>query len=179
MREHLRALIAISIHALLTESDRFPVIGTDPSAIFQSTLSSRRATPDTLSSSRVEKKFQSTLSSRRATAEFMMALDAAQISIHALLTESDMIWTGALTPDVEFQSTLSSRRATPPGRGGFGHGNDFNPRSPHGERLQFQFCPVARINFNPRSPHGERRSPVIGTDPSAIISIHALLTESD
>ena len=90
-----------------------------------------------------------------------------------------MIWTGALTPDVEFQSTLSSRRATPPGRGGFGHGNDFNPRSPHGERLQFQFCPVARINFNPRSPHGERRSPVIGTDPSAIISIHALLTESD
>ena len=91
VREHLRALIAISIHALLTESDRFPVIGTDPSAIFQSTLSSRRATPDTLSSSRVEKKFQSTLSSRRATAEFMMALDAAQISIHALLTESDII----------------------------------------------------------------------------------------
>ena len=35
---------------------------------------------------------------------------------------------------------------------------DFNPRSPHGERL-YRYLMLAYIDhFNPRSPHGERRS---------------------
>ena len=33
---------------------------------------------------------------------------------------------------------------------------NFNPRSPHGERLRRRPAPCRRWNFNPRSPHGER-----------------------
>ena len=33
---------------------------------------------------------------------------------------------------------------------------DFNPRSPHGERLEDGFVHDVCTDFNPRSPHGER-----------------------
>ena len=34
----------------------------------------------------------------------------------------------------------------------------FNPRSPHGERLE-RYAPIcSSSNFNPRSPHGERQN---------------------
>ena len=79
------------------------------------------------------------------------------ISIHALLTESDVmiqlpasetaIFQSTLSsrrattfswvisgPSPQFQSTLSSRRATSPGVPSFPGGPYFNPRSPHGER---------------------------------------------
>ena len=39
-----------------------------------------------------------------------------------------------------------------------GHGENFNPRSPHGERLGSIVCGICIAYFNPRSPHGERRS---------------------
>ena len=157
MREHLRALIAISIHALLTESDRFPVIGTDPSAIFQSTLSSRRATPDTLSSSRVEKKFQSTLSSRRATGRFRsVPLEGRYFNPRS--------------PHGERPPVRSPRPTATP---------NFNPRSPHGERLPRPIPTAAPSDFNPRSPHGERQRPLFRRKVFQGISIHALLTESD
>ena len=36
---------------------------------------------------------------------------------------------------------------------------NFNPRSPHGERRRTTWTTrAARANFNPRSPHGERRT---------------------
>ena len=56
-----------------------------------------------------------------------------------------------------FQSTLSSRRATPA----------VHPKLP---RWRY---------FNPRSPHGERLLASGGSTVGSIISIHALLTESD
>ncbi len=148
--------------------------------LFQSTLSSRRATdvltiknaepcdfnprsphgerlPDTLSSSRVEKKFQSTLSSRRATVEASILRGGTVISIHALLTESDV------TRDAPYSNL-----------------DYFNPRSPHGERRpMLRLERTQRRYFNPRSPHGERRRTVIFLPPVFTISIHALLTESD
>ena len=34
---------------------------------------------------------------------------------------------------------------------------DFNPRSPHGERLRIMRLRPLHLYFNPRSPHGERR----------------------
>ena len=55
------------------------------------------------------------------------------ISIHAPRTGSD---------------NASSRRLYPPA--------DFNPRSPHGERLRGIVRSTVDSNFNPRSPHGER-----------------------
>ena len=33
---------------------------------------------------------------------------------------------------------------------------NFNPLSPHGERLAVRATPCNRLNFNPLSPHGER-----------------------
>ena len=78
------------------------------------------------------------------------------ISIHALLTESD------------------------------GHGprkthnlTHFNPRSPHGERPWTSPPFGLPCDFNPRSPHGERPFVTAMTISSWLISIHALLTESD
>ena len=102
---------------------------------FQSTLSSRRATSTLGPKVPKTNLFQSTLSSRRATASLLaVSLTAcdfnprsphgerrgnpgggrpgADISIHALLTESDqsILYFSALM--LSFQSTLSSRRAT-------------------------------------------------------------------
>ena len=80
---------------------------------FLSTLSLRRATT-TATHTTTASKFLSTLSLRRATAadaEANAAADA-QISIHALLAESDPT-TCRLTPTrLAFLSTLSLRRAT-------------------------------------------------------------------
>ena len=55
-----------------------------------------------------------------------------------------------------FQSTLPARGATSLAIIASQVASNFNPRSPHGERLsQKRNCPRLQ-NFNPRSPHGER-----------------------
>ena len=191
----------ISIHALLAESDptrwaptcrisnfypRSPC-GERPSLLyssscihrFLSTLSLRRATPrfDTFWSA--YPKFLSTLSLRRATARTHCLPPQAQISIHALLAESDFAPIYCTGPE-----------------------SNFYPRSPCGERhfdrLQIclqagisihallaesdilRSCPMPRCqNFYPRSPCGERRKNRMTTSKRVLISIHALLAESD
>ena len=79
-----------------------------------------------------------------------------------------------------FQSTLPARGATR-GSGDWQNDHqDFNPRSPHGER---QNCPPLHQNrlqhFNPRSPHGERRKLMEQIGRFYDISIHAPRTGSD
>ena len=78
------------------------------------------------------------------------------ISIHALLAESDAWW----------RQTPRTRRY-------------FNPRSPCGERLSPGPPASLLPNFNPRSPCGERQVPHLPRVWFAVISIHALLAESD
>ena len=57
--------------------------------------------------------------------------------------------------------------------------DDFNPRSPHGER-RFQIKRRVRPgDFNPRSPHGERRQDLRDHGGAADISTHAPRTGSD
>ncbi len=57
---------------------------------------------------------------------------------------------------------------------------DFYPRSPCGERLLLSLLSRAvRINFYPRSPCGERPAIDVFLAVWAVISIHALLAESD
>ena len=57
---------------------------------------------------------------------------------------------------VIFQPTLPARGATMQLADEIGCEQDFNPRSPHGERRGKQkYCPACK-DFNPRSPHGER-----------------------
>ena len=57
-----------------------------------------------------------------------------RISIHALLTESDYVGFGGIIKAKQFQSTLSSRRATSSEGTSLWTKKNFNPRSPHGER---------------------------------------------
>ena len=101
-----------------------------------------------------------------------------------------------------FQSTLSLRRATIDRFAIHDRTNDFNPRSPCGERLEFLFyfgegdvfqstLSLRRAtgtaedgksgvhHFNPRSPCGERRGLIGKATELTLISIHALLAESD
>ena len=83
-------------------------------------------------------------------------------------------------PSIEFQSTLPMRGATPPKEGSLTtrgisihaphagsdqdqdrracHAQDFNPRSPCGERRALTYTRHRSAYFNPRSPCGERRA---------------------
>ena len=123
--------------------------------------------------------FLSTLSLRRATILGRAAAASLMISIHALLAESDgiglvFLWWGVhfyprspcgerpiiqkiTVLTVTFLSTLSLRRATEIQRPFERPTTNFYPRSPCGERL-FIFCSMINTNM---------------------ISIHALLAESD
>ena len=84
-----------------------------------------------------------------------------------------------ITCIVPFLSTLSLRRATsalvfmicPP--------RDFYPRSPCGERLTSFVSSAGTTDFYPRSPCGERPAIDVFLAVWAVISIHALLAESD
>ena len=123
---------------------------------FQSTLSSRRATGSRCQRRRTI-RFQSTLSSRRATYSLRLSVSMWEISIHALLTESDAVLEFGDGSSEAFQSTLSSRRATR---------NRYSVR-----RRQDIF----------QSTLSSRRATIRrGKDRGGRgISIHALLTESD
>ena len=145
----------ISIHALLAESDalRSPRIALMVG--FLSTLSLRRATFACWYIKEMT-AFLSTLSLRRATLAFLAINPITKISIHALLAESD-----PLMPQPRQMRHY------------------FYPRSPCGERR----TPASRLsqqsNFYPRSPCGERPCVGVGDTDFGIISIHALLAESD
>ena len=124
----------ISIHALLTESDRAIIIDNGRLPIFLSTLSLRRATinsrfllhllfhfyPRSPYGERRRSpqatvhtwKFLSTLSLRRATSTVDSCSVCSSISIHALLTESDLCRETQHFSHFRFLSTLSLRRAT-------------------------------------------------------------------
>ena len=102
---------AISIHALLAESDLSPPCCTDTTSTFLSTLSLRRATH---------------------TNTYYAILMC--ISIHALLAESDPLSFASCFTALLFLSTLSLRRATSALYWFSIADRYFYPRSPCGER---------------------------------------------
>ena len=125
--------------------------------IFQSTLSLRRATGGDCYTQSERRDFnpRSPCGERRRL--FPKGSAELAISIHALLAESDDFMADGSVPMTGFQSTLSLRRATILLLQGHNDPGDFNPRSPCGERLLF----------------------LHSADELLIISIHALLAESD
>ena len=170
---------AISIHALLAESD--PGWAGPPRILhpFQSTLSLRRATSGVTCSSQTCFNFnpRSPCGERRVVLETW--LPDAEISIHALLAESDLYCSPAFPASMAFQSTLSLRRAT-----------GFTRASSQGSIFQSTLSlrratrfPMGIFSvtpyFNPRSPCGERPFVQTTSLPTVTISIHALLAESD
>ena len=191
----------ISIHALLAESDGGSGVGSWRLVIFLSTLSLRRATMQKKKSTRQIKHFypRSPCGERRWLRCWQLA--ARDISIHALLAESD---------NYHLQPTNKTHH--------------FYPRSPCGERrdekiqnartclflstlslrratFEIGITTIDSLNFYPRSPCGERPTDmskrliefrflstlslrratylVRGRRPNLRISIHALLAESD
>ena len=134
--------VTISIHALLAESDysmgrneksfRGYFYPRSPCGerlrgwtlningpIFLSTLSLRRATPTQQRKTKTN-EFLSTLSLRRATHYDNYNLHCVEISIHALLAESDKPSIQIQHPQKVFLSTLSLRRATSLSSSGWG-----------------------------------------------------------
>ena len=80
---------------------------------------------------------------------------------------------------IQFLSTLSLRRATRYSLRHSAQGRHFYPRSPCGERRGSRTgCPTNHY-FYPRSPCGERRVHFDNYNLHCVISIHALLAESD
>ena len=106
-----RESLAISIHALLAESDLYINRTAITIMEFLSTLSLRRAT-----SSVSESASGSTISIHALLAESdkerVNQFRAKAISIHALLAESDKRTVACIKVCIEFLSTLSLRRAT-------------------------------------------------------------------
>ncbi len=123
----------ISIHAPRTGSDTLGRRERPKTATFQSTLPARGATRQQSQPAASGQQFQSTLPARGATRLAVPEKRPQHISIHAPRTGSDCCLC-RLLPCWQ----------------------DFNPRSPHGERhcSRGRFPPQG--NFNPRSPHGER-----------------------
>ena len=124
--------------------------------LFLSTLSLRRATHES-ADDMFRYQFLSTLSLRRATKRPTVEFSSYEISIHALLAESDCRWTSSKTSRQIFLSTLSLRRATRPKRYPAPACMYFYPRSPCGERLYTSARRGGDLPyFYPRSPCGER-----------------------
>ena len=206
-RQRCKTKRGISIHALLAESDRWHWPDRQSFSRFLSTLSLRRATEGRrarycyggyfyprspcgerradIDGAAAILGFLSTLSLRRATFPQLGVIQAvANISIHALLAESDnlIIFNSLLvsyfyprSPCGErlrtimsqpapwaFLSTLSLRRATHAIEHRHKPNRYFYPRSPCGERPHHPMRQNrTSVHFYPRSPCGERPVPTL------------------
>ena len=147
----------ISIHALLAESDFMFSVVFYLENIFLSTLSLRRATTCGGGWNEQPRYFYPRSPCGERHGDVVYNWLPYAISIHALLAESDSyvgVMGAAITP---FLSTLSLRRAT----------------------LRVGNPPANSLYFYPRSPCGERQSSIEEVSKYVVISIHALLAESD
>ena len=146
----------ISIHALLAESDRSTLQMRRSLILFLSTLSLRRATA-------------SLRLLRPTTVHFYPRSPCGERRDQVVFLASRKV----------FLSTLSLRRATGNCRKVAELIQNFYPRSPCGERLFSSFNLASLVYFYPRSPCGERHGLRHRCASFCIISIHALLAESD
>ena len=122
--------------------------------------------------------FLSTLSLRRATHAPSHSLYPRNISIHALLAESDAETAKTSIGDIQFLSTLSLRRATFVQRF-FVHYNLFLSTLSL-RRATGHLQPIGRApRISIHALLAESDPLADGAEPHAAISIHALLAESD
>ena len=139
---------------------------------FLSTLSLRRATGENLING-IRLVFLSTLSLRRATRRASRQQPAGEISIHALLAESDNPSCLLISVLLIFLSTLSLRRATL----GYVRGCFFcvflSTLSLRRATLGNVGAGSRMLNFYPRSPCGERQ-PRKTDVPGAIVFLSTL-----
>ena len=154
--ETRQAASRISIHAPRTGSDG----RASPSAARYNTISihAPRTGSDGLpdaAKGRKRPRFQSTLPARGATTDGDAQAPPRKISIHAPRTGSDDHQAAAqCIPHISIHAprTGSDSISTPSAS----YLINFNPRSPHGERLSRSAMAKSNSDFNPRAPHGER-----------------------
>ena len=150
------ACATISTHAPRTGSDAYHRLTDGREADFNPRSPHGERHPDYFDLGCFD-KFQPTLPARGATKKEKPEAIQHPISTHAPRTGSDV----AALPDSIFGlkiSTHAPRTGSDGNTAGRGpEKEDFNPRSPHGER-QYQRPSSLRTSgyFNPRSPHGER-----------------------
>ena len=169
----------ISIHALLAESDTTDMRQRLIEFRFLSTLSLRRATTVPGGGHITNTNFYPRSPCGERLHYDNYNLHCVEISIHALLAESDFFNTMQIVIIVIFLSTLSLRRATlnrPPPLTSWAisiHAllAESDIISPHSA--------PDNGDFYPRSPCGERPASSQSSAKSTPISIHALLAESD
>ena len=155
MADGAQADTTISIHALLAESDHSLNLPSRPIERFLYSLYLGRATYFLLYNLSIH-IFLSTLSLRRATHSFFNIPSSHNISIHALLAESD-----AFINDKDASKNISIHALLAE--------SDYAQAKP----------PEESRHFYPRSPCGERQKPEERVESRSDISIHALLAESD
>ena len=171
---------AISIHALLAESDSLPFIINSLFKIFLSTLSLRRATWLVSYSAPSLLYFypRSPCGERRQHRQSNPA--GHRISIHALLAESDQLLLdrGLTRDDISIHALLAESDTT---FSGTVHRKEISIHALLAESDLCRCCvrSCSWHYFYPRSPCGERRGTYVSASPANVISIHALLAESD
>ena len=155
-RNDRRGSHLISIHALLAESDADADSTNLATVPFQSTLSLRRATIPPGLHHFPNRNFNPRSPCGERPGPLTGPAPLRYFNPRSPCGErpGPMV---RLNSTITFQSTLSLRRAT------------------SGVTCSSQTC----FNFNPRSPCGERPLVVAGCGPFPVISIHALLAESD
>ena len=122
--------------------------------------------------------FQSTLPARGATCSGCSRPIQPEISIHAPRTGSDTDGDAQAPPrKISIHAPRTGSDDLVEWANEYGH--DFNPRSPHGERLAGGGQHAGGQHFNPRSPHGERQPLPPFYHKKQAISIHAPRTGSD
>ena len=150
-----KIVIVISIHALLAESDPPVPYSITDTRKFLSTLSLRRAT------------LKSPIKSHRQKHFYPRSPCGERLA-------------GPSGPAFLFnfypRSPCGERRPQPPKARVL---KNFYPRSPCGERQLIAYQSGLLLDFYPRSPCGERHSVCPHTRQRGVISIHALLAESD
>ena len=146
---------AISIHALLAESDRRHR-GNDrcPVHFYPRSPCGERRKPRALKSRRCV--FLSTLSLRRATSGSAISESRYRHFYPRSPCGERQPGERHASSQQEFLSTLSLRRATRVKSGQQRSPRNFYPRSPCGERPSSTVIVILRKNFYPRSPCGER-----------------------
>ena len=124
--------------------------------LFQPTLPARGAT---LKQSLWGFNMKISINAPRTGSDQLWDLTGANriISTHAPRTGSDAMAANIAAGDFLFQPTLPARGATAAPPAHKPAPRHFNPRSPHGERLEPTAFLRQHLHFNPRSPHGERR----------------------
>ena len=168
----------ISIHALLAESDRKGSEITCRLVYFypRSPCGERRQTKQTC---RAEISISIHALLAESDSFIVYSITGKYISIHALLAESDPITCCLPMPHAVFLSTLSLRRATL--RPCFSRSflSNFYPRSPCGERPNKALQKVEEVEFLSTLSLRRATHPDFRNSHGLVISIHALLAESD